>query len=154
MVGDDRAQDGEVVNVTAQEIRRERVLANFRKRGPKKPHRNSERFKKRPGMDADHLELIRKLPCCVTGKVPAGEAHHLKAGTGERGIGLRSTDKWAVPMAHDPHMEVERAGTRNELAWFEQRGIDAHVLAQDLWAARGDLAKMTKIVIAHRAERR
>ena len=57
-------------------------------------------------------------------------------------------------MAHDPHMEVERAGTRNELAWFEQRGIDAHVLAQDLWAARGDLAKMTKIVIAHRAERR
>jgi hypothetical protein len=96
------------------------------------------------------LALIRKLPCCITGKVPGGEAHHVKTGTGERGMGLRSTDKWAVPMAHDPHMELERMGSRKELAWFDFHDIDPVVLAQDLWAATGDLPKMTRIVIAHR----
>jgi len=133
----------------ASQVPREKMYANFRARGAKKPHRNSERYKKRPGMSADHLACIRKLPCCITGKVPAGEAHHLKA-TGERGTGLRSTDRWAVPMSHEAHMEVERAGARNETAWFRERGIGSHELAQDLWAATGDIPKMTRIVNAHR----
>ena len=137
-----------------QEIRRERVLGNFRKRGAKKPHKNSQTYKDRPGMSEAHLALIRKLPCCISGKMPGGEAHHLKSGTGERGMGLRSTDRWAVPMAHDPHMEVERIGSRNELTWFQAHGIDPVVLAQDLWAATGDLPKMTRIVIAHMKDAR
>lgn len=132
----------------ASQIERPHVLANFRKRAAKrqKPRKSDSR----PGMSADHLALIRKLPCCVTGRVPAGEAHHLKA-TGERGMGLRSTDRWAIPMAHEPHMEVERAGSRNELAWFTARGIDAIDLATALWLATGDLPRMTRIVIAHRS---
>lgn len=132
----------------ASEIRKEPVYGNFRIRGPKK--KKERKADSRHGMSEDHLALIRKLPCCITGRVPAGEAHHLKA-TGERGMGLRSTDRWAVPMAHDSHMEVERAGSRNELGWFKARGIDAIDLATSLWLATGDLPKMTKIVIAHRS---
>jgi len=132
-----------------QQIKREKVFGNFRVRAAKKPHKNAQTYKDRPGMSEAHLALVRKLPCVMTGQVPGGEAHHVKTGTGERGMGLRSTDKWAVPLSHDAHMELERAGSRNELAWFAMIGIDPVVLAQDLWAATGDLPKMTRIVIAH-----
>lgn len=105
---------------------------------------------KRPGMSDDHLALIRKLPCCVTGVTPAGEAHHLKQGTGERGTGMRSSDRWAVPLSHAKHMELERQGSRNEWSWFRAHGItDPLELAAALWANTGDLPRMTKIVQAH-----
>lgn len=130
----------------------EKVWCNFRKKGLKEPKGKTAR-EKRPGMSEKHLEAIRKLPCCATGKMPGGEAHHMK-NTGERGMGLRSTDKWAVPLAHDPHMELEGMGSRNELAWFQKHGIaDPHALADALWHASPDVARMTKIVIEHRGRR-
>lgn len=135
----------------ASEIRKDRVLANFRQRGAKSPHKNSERYKDRPGMSDEHLALVRKLPCCGCGRKPGGQPHHLKSGTGERGAGLRSTDKWSVPVCFACHETVERAGTRREVATFAAWGIDPHVLAQDLWAATGDLERMTRIVQAHRS---
>ena len=127
----------------------EKRLANFRNRSTSHKRKNSERYKDRPGMSEAHLALIRQLPCCITGKRPGGEVHHLKDGTGERGMGLRSTDKWGVPLCHHVHMDVEAAGTRNERAWFLARGIDPIVLAKDLWGASGDLEKMIKIVESH-----
>lgn len=109
---------------------------------------------KRPGMSAKHLAAIRQLPCCVTGRMPAGEAHHLKAGTGERGMGKRSTDRWAVPLSHAAHMELEGMGSKNELAWFAARGIeDPLALAEALWAAACNVAAMTRIVVEHRGKR-
>lgn len=107
---------------------------------------------KRPGMSEKHLECIRQMPCCVTLRVPAGECHHLK-GTGERGMGLRSTDRWAVPLSHDKHMELERIGSRNEVRWFQEHGIeDPHELAAALWANTGDLPRMIAVLMAHRGK--
>lgn len=133
----------------AQQIAHPVRYGNFKK--PKTPKRkgNSKRAQKRPGMSADHLACIRKLPCCISLTMPGGEAHHIKAGTKERGMGMRSTDRWALPMRHDLHMEVERVGTRRELKWFRDRGIDAHALAAALWASTGNVPAMTKIVLAH-----
>lgn len=124
------------------------VYGNFKPpRGPK-PKREPK-ANRRPGMSEPHLILIRQLPCCVTGKQPAGEAHHLK-GTGERGMGLRSTDRWTVPLSHDAHLDLERQGSRNEVAWFKRNGIDnPHALACALWGATGDLSRMTRIIVAH-----
>lgn len=127
----------------------EKRLANFRDRGPKNQHKNSERYKERPGMSEEHLALVRQMPCCTCRAKPPGDPHHLKAGTGERGMGVRSTDKWAVPMCRDCHGGVERAGSRNERAWFEARGIGSNELARDLWLNTGDLPKMIKILQAH-----
>lgn len=135
----------------AGQVPREKVFGNFRQRGAKKPHKNSERYKRRPGMSEEHCALIRQCPCAGCGRKPAGTIHHLKSGTGERGAGLRSTDKWGVPACIHCHETIERAGTRQEVATFASWGIDPHVLAQDLWAATGDLARMTKIVLAHRS---
>lgn len=125
-------------------------LANFRTRGPRDKHKNSEKFKKRPGMSADHLTSIREMPCCACKNGPGGEAHHLKADTGERGMGLRSTDRWTVPLCRNHHDEVERAGTRNERSWFAKVNIEPALLAHDLWINTGDFARMVRVLLAHK----
>lgn len=138
----------------ATEVPRERAIGIF-KPSPEermKAKRAKTTFREeRPGMSPEHLALVRKLPCCVCLRTPCGEAHHLKdTPDKERGMSLRSSDKWAVPLCNEHHIHgVELAGTRNELKWLRDRGVEALSLAQALWKATGDLPKMTKIVIAN-----
>lgn len=140
--------------MTGTSIPREKVIGNFKRTTEEKmkAKREASGFREeRPGMSPEHLALIRKLPCCITLRMPGGEAHHIKdTPDKERGMGLRSTDRWTVPMSHEAHVYgVELAGTRNELKWFKDRGIDALELAKALWGATGNLTKMTAIVIEH-----
>lgn len=114
----------------------------------------------REGNDSNHLAALRKCPCVVTLKMPAGEVHHIKAMTRERGMGMRSSDRWGLPFSRAPHESVERVGSKNEMRWFAEHHIsDPHALAAALWAVRpsNGSAKaikaateaMTKIIIAH-----
>lgn len=104
----------------------------------------------RDGNDNVHLAALRKCPCIVTGKQPAGEAHHLKQNTKDRGMGMRSSDKWAVPLSHIPHMELEGVGSRNETKWFQDRGVPAPLdLAADLYRVSPDVTKMRAVIKAH-----
>jgi len=140
-----------------QIVPRLRVLDNQRKPLRERSKKKPSAQERREGNNKKHLALIRLLPCCVTLKMPAGEAHHLKSGPAakERGVGMKATDKWAVPLGHKSHMYgVELLGSRNEFGWFQSHGIDPYELAAALWAATGDLPKMTKIVLAHRAGKR
>lgn len=137
---------------------RERVIGNFKPtvtdRQNAKTAKSRVKREAREGNSQDHLAFIRKLPCCVTLRTPCGEAHHLKSGTGERAAGTRSSDRWAVPLSHTPHMELERLGSRHEPRWFKEHGIDVPLdLAAALWAASPDVAKGTAIVLAHRKGR-
>ena len=134
----------------------DKVLGNFKPsrtaRQKAKASKSSEKRADRPGNSEEHLAALRKCPCVVTLRVPAGEVHHLKQ-TGERGAGMRSSDKWGVPLSHAVHMELEREGSRNERRWFEKHGIEAPLdLAAALWNASPDVAAMTKIIIAHRMD--
>lgn len=135
----------------ASQVRAPSSLPNFKRpRSERLAEKVRDDNDDREGNSTKHLGLIRKLPCCVCSKMPAGEAHHLKA-TGLRGMGMRSPDRFAVPMCHEDHINgVERAGSKNELDWFAKRGVAALDLAAALWNATGDLPKMTKIVIAHK----
>lgn len=92
----------------------------------------------REGNDSHHLAALRKCPCVVTLKMPAGEAHHLKALLAhERGIGRKATDRWALPLSRRPHDELENIGSRHELKWFVAQGIaDPHALCAALWTHR------------------
>lgn len=138
---------------------KERVIGNFKPTPTEKQKAKiaKPRVKReeREGNSEEHLAFIRKLPCCVTLKVPCGEAHHLQQ-TGERGMGQRSTDRWAVPLTHTLHMELHRLGSRKEGGWFKDRGIEAPLdLAAALWAASPDVARGTAIVLEfHRRGKR
>lgn len=139
----------------ASEVPRPKVLGNFKKPMAERGHQNSDWRETRPGMDPDHLALIRKLPCCVPGCTlnPGGEAHHLKdTGAKERGMGLRSTDRWTIPLCHEHHIYgVEKVGAQREIKWFADRGIQSLELATALWNVRGNVKAMVAIVMANKA---
>ena len=137
--------------MTAQQIYRPKVLGNFRKRSKPEKRKNSKFRENRQGMSEEHLALLRKCPCAVCPRTPAGTVHHLKQGTGERAMGIRSTDRWGVPLCLVHHDEVERQGTRREVAWFAAFGIDPHELARSLWESTGDLGRMIRIIQAHKS---
>lgn len=113
------------------------------------PNRAADR---RPGMSKNHLALIRLLPCCITGRPGPNDPHHLTSGPAakERGVGLKATDRWAVPLSRVPHDQVQNIGSRNEQAWFRERGIaDVVALAAELWQATGDPAEMQRAIRRH-----
>ena len=109
---------------------------------------------RREGNDERHLALLRLCPCVVSLQMPAGEVHHLKGSLAgrERGLGMRATDKWGLPLAHDPHMDLESYGSRREYEWFAARGVhDPYGLAAALWAAAPKTVEVyTNIIVAHR----
>lgn len=137
----------------AHQIQRDRVFGNFKPPKHKRKAPKSDARAKRPGMSDDHLSCIRQLPCACCLKTPAGEAHHLKQDIGgERGMGLRATDRWTVPLCRLHHDEVERAGSRNEGAFFEGYKIEsAPELAAALWLNTGDVPAMTRVLLTHKA---
>lgn len=62
---------------------------------------------------------------------------------------MKAEDCWAVPLTRGEHTECHTVGSRKELEWFYQRGIDIVALATELWAASGNLEAMTEIVRNH-----
>jgi hypothetical protein len=112
--------------------------------------------KLRAGNDPRHLANVRQLPCltCPEGAWSSYEtqAHHLMR-TGERGLSLKSPDKWAVPLCwacHGPSPYDNVTDTGDEDAWFAARGVDGRAIAQALWAHRGDLAAMQRVIFVAR----
>ena len=130
-----------------------KIYGNFKPRKTPNKERKVKAAARRPGMDVDHLTNIRKLSSSVSGRRPC-QAHHLRI-KAERGVALRATDRWAVPLTEGEHTRdadcVHSVGSRKEEAWFAARGVDCYSLANALWNARGDLETMERIVEAHRS---
>jgi hypothetical protein len=104
--------------------------------------------KVREGQSKAHLAMVRKLPCCVCGpsrynSVMPIVAHHLLR-TGEHGMGRKSSDRWALSLCDIHHKELHANG--DEEAYLMSHGIDGRSLASSLWAARGDLEAMERVV--------
>ena len=131
-------------------------LANFRPSVSERHARTRIDFRKaRPGMSPLHLINIRSLECSVCHERRGIEAHHLKSNGAarERGVFLRATDRWAVPLCElEHHPAVERIGSRHECEWFATFGIDCHALAQGLWNARGDPVRMDFVLREHKKQ--
>ena len=90
--------------------------------------------------DADHLRLIRALPCLISGHTPAGQAAHIRYANAQfgkdiTGIGVKPDDKWTVPLCAWEHTESSGAQHRfGEEAWWIDRGIDPLQVASNLYA--------------------
>jgi ERF superfamily len=76
-----------------------------------------------------HLRLVAKQPCLICGRRPC-DAHHLRFAQ-PRGLGLKVSDEFAVPLCRGHHREVHRAGS--EANWWTTTGVDAIGIARKLW---------------------
>lgn len=122
--------------------------------------------------DAEHLDLIRDLPCLATGALPTiarrNDAAHVRYSSALYGkassIGAKPDDRWAVPLAPSAHQGGKDAQHANgEEWWWEQTGINPLRVADQLYAVsvalrlgkspREDIVRaMTNIVLKARAE--
>jgi ERF superfamily len=79
--------------------------------------------------DKIHLRFVAKQPCLICERLPC-DAHHLRFAQG-RGLGLKVSDEFTVPLCRGHHREVHRAG--DEARWWENAGIDAIATARKFW---------------------
>lgn len=121
----------------------------FRIRKPKvkKPSAEEKREKAEPG----YLAKIRKLPCCVCDEPAPSHAHHLKCFDPNRGMGTKVPNRWTVPLCIECHIHgVEKIGSRQEAAWFRDRGILCLDLAAALYANSHSLESMLNVLEIHK----
>lgn len=111
-------------------------------RATKPMRRRSPRAK--AGSDREYLAFIRRLPCVVTGQVPA-EASHLRSLKHGSGLGLKSPDRTAIPMSREVHRQYEtRSGifrnwTQEQREEWHLRHATAYGRLFEAWKARGAL---------------
>jgi hypothetical protein len=79
--------------------------------------------------DKAHLEFVASQPCLICGRQPS-DPHHLRFAQ-PRGIGLKVSDEFTVPLCRGHHRQLHQAG--NEVTWWENLQIDALAIAKDLW---------------------
>lgn len=124
-----------------QEVRKRFVLANFRQPYARMDEPRRERARdRRAGMSPTHLARIRRLQCTFCYETEGIHAHHLQSGPArlERGVGLKATDRYSIPLCPLCHGDVHRYGSRRERDYSLRRGIDPHDLAAALWRRSSD----------------
>ena len=85
--------------------------------------------------DKSHLKFVGSQPCLVCGKSPA-DAHHLRFAQ-PRGMGLKVSDEFTVPLCRAHHRDNHRFG--DEKVWWSKTGIDPIEISQRFWAvSRGN----------------
>jgi hypothetical protein len=77
----------------------------------------------------DHLRFVAKQPCLICARQPC-DAHHVRFAQ-SRGLGLKVSDEFSVPLCRGHHRELHRAG--NEAYWWSTKGVDAIGAARKLW---------------------
>jgi hypothetical protein len=81
--------------------------------------------------DKGHLKFVASQPCLVCGRSPA-DAHHLRF-TQPRGMGLKVSDEFTVPLCRTHHRDNHRFG--DEQAWWSKQAIDPVGTARQLWVS-------------------
>jgi DNA recombination protein Rad52 len=79
--------------------------------------------------DKAHLNFVASQPCLICGRQPS-DPHHLRFAQ-PRGIGLKVSDEFTVPLCRGHHRQLHQAA--NEVGWWENLQIDALATAKDLW---------------------
>ena len=79
--------------------------------------------------DKAHLKFVASQPCLVCGRQPS-DPHHLRFAQ-PRGIGMKVSDEFTVPLCRGHHRQLHQAG--NELAWWKGLKIEPLAVAEELW---------------------
>jgi hypothetical protein len=76
-----------------------------------------------------HLRFVAKQPCLVCGRQPC-DPHHLRFAQ-PRGLGLKVSDEFTVPLCRAHHRELHR--TTKEVEWWSRTGVEPLQSARTLW---------------------
>jgi hypothetical protein len=79
--------------------------------------------------DKQHRRFVATQPCLVCGRTPA-DAHHLRFAQ-PRGLGLKVSDEFTVPLCRVHHRELHRQG--KEQLWWKGIDINPIPIAFKLW---------------------
>jgi hypothetical protein len=79
--------------------------------------------------DKAHLKFVASQPCLICGRQPS-DPHHLRFAQ-PRALALKVSDEFTVPLCRGHHRQLHQAG--NEVAWWENRDIDALEIARGFW---------------------
>ena len=77
----------------------------------------------------EHLRFVARQPCVICGRTPS-HAHHVRYAQ-PRGLGLKVSDEFTVPLCAIHHHENHTTG--NERRWWQERKIDPLEIAGALW---------------------
>ena len=68
-------------------------------------------------------------PCMICGRSPS-HAHHIRYAQ-SRGLGLKVSDEFTVPLCAKHHHHIHTTGKEQE--WWQERNIDPLKIASVLW---------------------
>ena len=77
----------------------------------------------------EHLRFVAQQPCLVCGRSPS-QAHHVRFAQ-PRGLGLKVSDEFAVPLCAIHHMQNHATG--DERKWWQENKLDPLEVAAKLW---------------------
>ena len=77
----------------------------------------------------EHFCFVASQPCLICGRMPC-HAHHVRYAQ-SKGLGLKVSDEFTVPLCAIHHQQLHTAGKERE--WWEARGIDPLKVATSLW---------------------
>ena len=79
--------------------------------------------------DKTHLRFVANQPCLLCGRQPC-DAHHLRFAQ-SRGLSLKVSDEFTVPLCRAHHRELHRTGRESD--WWAKAGLEPIGLARKLW---------------------
>ena len=77
----------------------------------------------------EHLRFVARQPCLICGRAPS-HAHHVRHAQ-SRGLGLKVSDEFTVPLCAIHHSENHATG--DERRWWERHKVDPLKVASTLW---------------------
>ena len=92
--------------------------------------------------DKTHLRFVAKQPCLVCGRQPC-DAHHLRFAQ-SRGLSLKVSDEFTVPLCRAHHRELHRTGRESD--WWAKAGLEPISLARKLWLETHPLAASADVL--------
>jgi Rad52/22 family double-strand break repair protein len=77
----------------------------------------------------EHLRHVARQACLICGRTPS-QAHHIRYAQA-RGLGLKVSDEFTVPLCAIHHTENHAIG--DERLWWQQHKVDPLPIAEKLW---------------------
>ncbi len=89
--------------------------------------------------DRKYLDWLREQPCAVSGQDPPCDGAHTFKGTGGGGIGLKSSDAYALPLSPAEH---RKQSGMSEIAYWREVLVNRPLLRGDMVASYVDIHRI------------